>query len=63
MEQVNVNPFLVQRNQMIEGIETTVDMYLSAYDYALKKVNDTERADKIATNVVYTFMKAGLGDE
>lgn len=63
MEQVNVNPFLVQRNQMIEAIETTVDMYLSAYDYALKKENDTERADKIATNVVYTLMKAGSGDE
>ena len=60
MENVELNPFLINKKQMVEATETMTDIYMSAHDRALKVTGDELKADKIATNVLTGLVKSNL---
>ena len=58
MEKVEVNPFLVQKNQMTEAVETLTDSYIVAYNKAFVESKNSEFSHEVAKNVVTAMMQA-----
>lgn len=59
MEQLQVNPFLVQRKQMVESTETMTDMFITAYEHA-KETQTDEEARGVATGVLVAILKSSV---
>jgi DNA-binding protein YbaB len=58
MEKVEINPFLVQKNQMIEAVETFTDSYIVAYNKAFAESKNSEFSHEAAKNMVTAIMQA-----